>query len=112
MKLKTTEQELGNIMIALNLSRPEASHSNRKRKMRAFEQLGLETLEALAQPGQPRANLTPAQYPTDEIERDIESGVKDYLLEKFGADGEVGGGSAVERAVCRFVDKLRALDQS
>jgi hypothetical protein len=111
MKLTTNDRELICVLIALNGIKPEASHSARKRKMRAFEQLGLERLEDLAQPGKERAQMLPAQYPTEPSELDIESGTVDYLLEKFGADGEVAGGALVERAVCRFVDKLRSSEQ-
>jgi hypothetical protein len=110
MKLTTDARELVCVLIALNTSKPEVSHSSRKRKLRAFEQLGLERLEELAQPGGERATLLPTQYPTVGVEVDIESGTKDYLIEKFGADGEVNGGAFVERSLCRFVDKLRAIE--
>jgi hypothetical protein len=41
---------------------------------------------------------------------DIESGTKDYLLEKYGAERTVAGGSFVERVVCKFIDRLRTAD--
>ena len=108
MKLTTNDRDLVCVLIALNSAKPEASHSARKRKMRAFEQLGLERLEELAQPGHERSQMPPAQWPTDAVEVDIESGTQDYLIEKFGSDGEVGGGAFVERTVCKFIDKIRA----
>jgi hypothetical protein len=110
MKLTTSDRELVCILIALNSAKPETSHSSRKRKLRAFEQLGLERLEELASPGGERNQTVPNLWPTDAVEVDIESGTQDYLLEKFGADGEICGGAFVERTVCRFVDKLRAAE--
>ena len=107
MKLTTNERELVCVLIALNSAKPENSHSNRKRKIRAFEQLGLERLEDLAQPGHERAQMPPNNWPVDAVEVDVESGTQDYLVEKFGADGEVGGGGFVERTVCKFIDKIR-----
>lgn len=110
MKISTNDRELVCIMVALNGAHPEASHGNRKRKLRCYDQMNMERLEALAQPGGERERLLPSMWPTDEVVVDIESGTKDYLLEKFGADGEVAGGAFIERTVCRFVDKLRATE--
>jgi hypothetical protein len=33
----------------------------------------------------------------------------DFLIEKFGDGGEVKGGSFVERTVCRFIERIRAI---
>ncbi len=108
MRLPTNDRELICLLIAMNSSKAETSHSGRKRKLRAFEQLGLERLEVLAMPGGDRASLPPGQYPTDEVWVDIEDGTKDYLIDRLGAEGEVLGGAVVERHVCRFVNKLHA----
>jgi hypothetical protein len=45
MKFQTNDRELGCLLMALNASKPETSHSNRKRKVRAFEQCDLERIE-------------------------------------------------------------------
>ena len=111
MKFPTNDRELVCLYMALSGAQAETNHSNRKRKNRAFEQLQLERIEELALPGGAR-NATPwTQWPTEEIVVDIESGTKDYLLEKYGAEGTVAGGSFVERVVCKFIDRLRAAEE-
>ena len=112
MKIATTDRELVCLYMALVGSRPESSHSNRKRKTRAFEELQLERVEMLAVPGGARAQIPFTQWPTDEVDVEIEKGTKDYLLEKFGAEGEVPGGAFAERTVCRFVERLRKMEDS
>jgi hypothetical protein len=56
MKFQTNDRELGCLLMALNASKPETSHSNRKRKVRAFEQCDLERIEELTMPGSPRGS--------------------------------------------------------
>jgi hypothetical protein len=111
MKFQTNDRELVCFLIALNNTKPEASHSNRKRKRRAYEHLQLERIELLAATGAAREKLPPNQWPVEPVEVDLESGTKDYLLEKFGADGEVLGGAFVELTVCKVVDRLRAIEE-
>jgi hypothetical protein len=110
MKITTNERELGCLLQALNGLKPEGNHSNRKRKIRAFEQLGLEKLEEKVLPGGAYEKTPLMQWPVAEVAADIEAGVKDYLIEKFGGDGEVFGGAFIERTVARFIDRLRKLD--
>ena len=111
MKFTTNDRELVCLYMALSGAQPETNHSNRKRKNRAFDQLDLERIEGLALPGGAR-NATPwTQWPTEEVVVDIESGTKDYLLERYGAEGTVAGGSFVERVVCKFIDRLRAAEE-
>jgi hypothetical protein len=110
MKVTTNDRDLVCLYMALSGSQAETSHSNRKRKNRAFEQLDLERVEGLAIPGGSRAAIPFVQWPTDDVVVDIESGTKDYLLEKYGAEGTVVGGAFVERVVCRFIERLRALE--
>lgn len=112
MKFTTNDRELVCLYMALSGAQPETNHSNRKRKNRAFEQLGLERIEVLALPGGARNQLPWTQWPVEPVEVDIESGTKDYLLEKYGAEGTVAGGAFVERIVCKFIDRLRAADDT
>jgi hypothetical protein len=107
MKIKTDDRELLCLLVALNGLRPETSHSNRRRKSLAFDQLGLERIEELALPGRERSTLVPALWPQDAAEPELETGTADYLKEKFGGDGEITGGAFIERAVCAFIVKLQ-----
>ena len=111
MKITTNDRELVCLYMALTGSKPESNHSNRKRKNRAFDELQLERIEELALPGGARAQVPFTQWPTAEVVVDMEKGTKDYLLEKFGAEGEVPGGAFAERTVCRFIDRLRKMDE-
>jgi len=111
MKITTNDRELVCLYMALTGSKPESNHTNRKRKNRAFDQLDLERIEGLAIPGGARERMPFTQWPTDEAVVDLEGGTKDYLLEKFGAEGEVPGGAFAERTVTRFIERLRKLDE-
>jgi hypothetical protein len=112
MKFQTTDRELVCLLVALNNSKPEPSHNRRKCKSRAYEQLQLERVEALiTQPGR-FVNAPLNQLPTDTVEVDLESGTRDYLIDTFGADGAIGGGAFVEITVCKFTDRLRAVENS
>jgi hypothetical protein len=106
MKFQTTDRELVCMLIALNSARPEQSHSARKRKDRAYDELQLIRIEEQAAPGGIHEGHGPALFAAEPVEVDMEKGTQDYLLEKFGKDGEVGGGAFVERTVSRFVDRL------
>jgi hypothetical protein len=111
MKLTTNDRELVCLLIALNGAAPEASHVARKRKVRCYDQLDMERIGGLAQPGAERERVLPSMWPADAVELDnVESGTQDYLIEKFGADGEVCGGAFIERTVCKFIDKLRSTE--
>ena len=111
MKITTNDRELICLLIAVNGLQPETSQSLRKRKTRAFEQLQLERIEALALPGCACSAIHPAQYPTDAVDLEgVESATRDFLIEKFGDGGEVKGGSFVERTVCRFIERIRAIE--
>jgi hypothetical protein len=110
MKVTTNDRELVCIFMALSGAQPETSHSNRKRKNRAFDQLDLERIEGMALPGGTRNQIPYTQWPIEDVVVDIEAGTKDYLLEKYGAEGTVAGGAFVERVVCRFIDRLRAAE--
>lgn len=106
MKLKTNDRELFCLLVALNSLKPETTHTGRRRKDRAFDELQLTRIEESVLPGSERYGQPPGMFPVDEIEIDMERGTQDYLLEKFGKDGEVGGGAYVERMVSRFIDRL------
>lgn len=106
MKFKTNDRELVCLLIALNTARPEASHSSRRRKDRAYDELQLTRIEEAAAPEGTMNGTPPQKYPTSEVEVEMERGTQDYLLEKFAKDGEVGGGAYIERMVSRFIDRL------
>jgi hypothetical protein len=108
MKIQTDDREQVCLLVAINGLKPETSHSGRRRKTRAFEQLGLVRIEELGLPGGERATMVITLWPPNASEVEIEDGTADYLLEKFGGDSEVSGGSFVERAVCAFISKIQA----
>ena len=111
MKFPTNDRELVCLYMALSGAQPETSHRNRKQKVRAFQQLQLDPrIEELASPGGAMSATPLIQWPTAEVVVDLEAGTKDYLIEKYGADGVVAGGAYVERVVCQFIDRLRAAE--
>lgn len=109
MQIKTTVRDIGCLGVALNLAPAEPNHSGRVRKDKAYEQFLLDEIEE--RPGvDPQAPVT--SWPKEEVVLDVESGVVDYLIERFGGEGEIKAGGGVERSIMRLVEQLIELKRS